>query len=185
MHQTSESLAGGVAPARRRRAYWQRRAPVRVSAATSESEEPGSWTWVGRTAAAASLVLVAVALAWAFLHDDSYIVNTRFRAVSVLVKGNLVKVAGARAGTVDSIRLAPDGLAEVRLKLDPDFKPLRRGTRATIRAQSLSGSASRYVELHIPPAGGAPIADGGVIDATDTSTDVDLDEFFDLFDPKT
>ena len=149
------------------------------------TEEPASWTWVGRTAAAAALVLAALAVGWALLHHDDYVVKARFRAVSVLVKGNLVKIAGARAGTVDSIHLTPDGLAEVRLKLDRSVAPLRTGTRATIRAQSLSGSASRYVELHIPPAGGQPIPDGGVIGATDTSTEVDLDEFFDTFDPRT
>jgi len=151
----------------------------------STSDQPSSWTPVGRAAAVAALILAAVAVAYALLHKDGYEVKARFRAVSVLVKGNVVKVAGERAGTVDSIRLTDDGLAEVGMRLDDRYKPLRQGTTAVIRAQSLSGSASRYVELHIPPAGGAPIPDGGVIAANDTSTEADLDEFFDTFDPRT
>ena len=47
------------------------------------------------------------------------------------------------------------------------YKPLREGTRATVRQASLSGIANRYIDLQLPP-GDAPatIKDGGLI-ATD------------------
>ena len=149
-----------------------------------DEEEQGSS--VPRIAAGAALVLMAVLAVYVLLlRDDGYTVKARFRAVSVLVPGNVVKIAGDRAGTVTDIDLAPDGVAEVTLKLDRDFAPLRTGTRATIRAQSLSGSASRYVDLRIPAAGGRTLPEGSVIDEASTSTDVDLDQFFSLFDDRT
>ena len=148
-----------------------------------EEEQGGS---IPRIAAGAALVLVALLAVYVLLlRDDGYTVKARFRAVSVLVPGNVVKIAGDRAGTVTDIDLAPDGVAQVTLKLDRDFAPLRTGTRATIRAQSLSGSASRYVDLRIPAAGGKPLPEGSVIDEASTSTDVDLDQFFSLFDDRT
>ena len=152
---------------------------------TDDEETPGFST-VGRIAAAAALVLAVLVAAWVLLvGDDAYTVKARFRAVSVLVPGNVVKIAGDRAGTITDIDLADDGVAEVTFDLDREFAPLRSGTTAVIRAQSLSGSASRYIELHIPPAGGEPLEEGAVIDEQRTSTDVDLDQFFSMFDDRT
>ena len=46
--------------------------------------------------------------------------------------------------------------------------------------------ANRYVDLQLPPADHQQtIPAGGVIDQTDTTTAVDLDQLFDTFDPKT
>jgi phospholipid/cholesterol/gamma-HCH transport system substrate-binding protein len=150
------------------------------------ANDPKDGSWIGRAAAAVALALAALVAGWLLLGpDDRYVVRGQFRAVSTLVPGNVVKIAGDRVGTITDIDLTDDGLAEVRMELDEDFAPLREGTRATIRQQSLSGSASRYVDLRIPPAGGATIDDGGVLPTSDTSTDVDLDQFFDLFDEST
>jgi phospholipid/cholesterol/gamma-HCH transport system substrate-binding protein len=152
----------------------------------TDTTEPENGSWIARVAVVAALGLAVLVAAWLLLGGgDGYVVKAQFRAVSTLVPGNVVKIAGDRAGTVKDISLTKDGLAEVRMEVDDEFAPLRDGTRATIRQQSLSGSASRYVDLRIPPAGGAEIGDGGVIDTSDTSTDVDLDQFFDMFDERT
>jgi phospholipid/cholesterol/gamma-HCH transport system substrate-binding protein len=70
--------------------------------------------------------------------------------------------------------------------VDDEVAPLRRGTQANPRTASLSGVANRYVDLQMPP-GEAPetIPDGGVIPVEDTTTAVDLDHVFALFDEKT
>jgi phospholipid/cholesterol/gamma-HCH transport system substrate-binding protein len=154
-----------------------------VGQQVGETEHGGP---IARIATGAALILgAAIAVYVLLLGDDGYTVKARFRAVSVLVPGNVVKIAGDRAGTITDINLTRDGVAEVTFDLDRRFAPLRSGTRATIRAQSLSGSASRYIDLRIPPAGGEPLRDGAVIDEASTSTDVDLDQFFSLFDDRT
>jgi phospholipid/cholesterol/gamma-HCH transport system substrate-binding protein len=117
----------------------------------------------------------------------SYVVHARFQNASQLVKGNLVQVAGVSVGKIQSIDLTPDGQADVRMKItDAGYRPLRRGTKAVIRQASLSGVANRYVDLQLPAADHQQaIPDGGVIDQTDTTTAVDLDQLFNTFDPKT
>jgi phospholipid/cholesterol/gamma-HCH transport system substrate-binding protein len=151
-----------------------------------QEEVEGRGTPVARIAAGGALLLAVAIAAWVLLvGDDKYTMKARFQAVSVLVPGNVVKVAGSRAGTITDIDLAEDGIAEVTFDLDERFAPLRSGTRAVIKAQSLSGSASRYIELRIPPAGGEPLEEGAVIDEQQTSTDVDLDQFFSMFDDRT
>jgi phospholipid/cholesterol/gamma-HCH transport system substrate-binding protein len=142
----------------------------------------------GRVAAllaVAGLLLLAVLLLL-FGGGESYMVKARFQSAGQLVKGNLVQVSGTKVGTVDSIDLAPDGTAEIALKITGNVAPLRRGTRAQIRIASLSGVANRYVDLHMPPGEATDeIEDGGVIPLQDTTTAVDLDHLFSLFDEKT
>jgi phospholipid/cholesterol/gamma-HCH transport system substrate-binding protein len=150
-------------------------------------EESQGTSWVGRIAAVAALLLATAVAAWLFLfQDEGYKVHVRFQAATNVVKGNLVQVAGRRVGTVDDIELTDDGQAALTLKIDDEsIVPLRTGTRATLRIASLSGSANRYVDLRIPPAGGRRIDSGGVIDASDTTSAVEVDQLFQLFDRRT
>jgi phospholipid/cholesterol/gamma-HCH transport system substrate-binding protein len=115
-----------------------------------------------------------------------YTVDAHFQSAGQLVKGNLVQASGTAVGKVGAIELAPDGSARVELHIDGDKAPLRRGTEATIRLASLSGVANRYVDLQMPPGESQEtIPDGGVIPLDDTTTAVDLDHLFSLFDEKT
>jgi phospholipid/cholesterol/gamma-HCH transport system substrate-binding protein len=145
-------------------------------------------TAVGRIAAIVALggaVLVAALLL--FGHKDSYTVTAHFSNASQLVKGNQVEVAGVAAGTIDDISLAEDGTALVKMTINGDYAPLREGTVATIRAQSLSGIANRYIQLQMPTAeeAGGPIKDGGMLPLSQTVSEVDLDQLFNTFDQKT
>ena len=54
-----------------------------------------------------------------------------------------------------------------------------------IKQTSLSGIANRYVDLHLGPADGAEIEDGGRLGTDETQTAVEIDQFFSIFDPKT
>ncbi len=152
-----------------------------------ENDEKEGTSWVGRIAAVAALLLAVAVAAWVLVfEDDGYKVHVRFQAATNVVKGNLVQVAGRRVGTVEDIQLSEDGQADLTLKIEDEaIVPLRTGTRATLRIASLSGSANRYVDLRIPPAGGTEIDEGGLIDASDTTSAVEVDQLFQMFDRRT
>jgi phospholipid/cholesterol/gamma-HCH transport system substrate-binding protein len=118
---------------------------------------------------------------------ESYEVTAEFENAAQLVKGNLVEVAGVKAGTIKDISLGPHGSAEVKMSIDGDYAPLHEGTLATIRSQSLSGIANRFIQLQMPSEDqrGAAIPDGGELPASSTVSEVDLDQFFNTFDKKT
>ena len=142
----------------------------------------------GRVAAIAALAGVLVLLfVVLFANGPEYTVKARFQSAGQLVKGNLVQNAGRRVGLVESIDLAEDGSAEIVMKIeDENLRPLRSGTQASIRLASLSGVANRYIDLQMPPAEStAEIPDGGLIPLEDTTTVVDVDHLFNLFDKKT
>jgi phospholipid/cholesterol/gamma-HCH transport system substrate-binding protein len=132
---------------------------------------------------AAVLVIALVLLGG----GSSYTVTAEFENASQLVKGNLVEVASVRAGTIKDISLGPHGSALVKMQMDSDYAPLHEGTTATIRSQSLSGIANRFIQLNMPSASqrGPPIPDGGTLPLTDTTSEVDLDQFFNTLDKPT
>ena len=118
---------------------------------------------------------------------DSYKVTANFGNAAQLVPGNQVNVAGAPAGSIEGIELADDNTALVEITISDEFAPLPAGTIATIRSQSLSGIANRYVALQFPrgDARGEPIPDGGTLTLDQTVSEVDLDQLFNTFDKKT
>ena len=139
---------------------------------------------------AVAAVLGASALAALLLFTgggQSYSVKARFISGSQLVKGNHVDIGGTKAGLVKDLHITPDGEAEVTLEIDDSYVPLRHGTRAVIRASGLSSVSGRYVQLMLPSEeeAGDDIPAGGVIDSDHTTTQVDLDQFFNIFDRPT
>ena len=130
---------------------------------------------------------------------SAYTVTGKFVNASQLVPGNTVNVAGVSAGSVKEISLADDGQALVKMEVSDEFAPLPQGTHATVRSQSLSGIANRYVDLDLPPPpdseeaeprgieGSEPatIEDGGTIEQVNTTSEVDLDELFNTLDEET
>ena len=119
--------------------------------------------------------------------SDAYTVKLRFVNAAQLVKGNVVDVGGINAGLVKDFALTRDGQAEVEIEVDERYAPLRTGTRAQIRSAGQSSVSGRYVQLMLPPENeaGSEIQDGGVIGAERTTTNVDIDQFFSIFDPPT
>ena len=140
-----------------------------------------------RAAALAAVLVVAIVVAVLLLSGPggSYTVKARFQNAAQLVKGNLVQTGGAPVGKVTNIDLTDDGQAEVTMKIDDDYAPLRRGTLATVRQASLSGVANRYIDLRMAPQSAKKIPDKGVIEQDATTTAVDLDQIFNTFDPET
>jgi len=148
---------------------------------------------VGRIAAVLALVgAVIVVLLLVLGGGSSYTVTAAFENASQLVTGNNVNVAGVPVGQVKKISLADDGQALVEMEIsDSDYTPLPQGTHATIRSQSLSGIANRYVDLDLPAqpqpqsGGGQTIGSGGEIPQADTTSEVDLDQLFNTLDKPT
>ncbi len=144
---------------------------------------------LGRVLAVGAVLVAVAAVAVVLLGDggDSYNVKARFQNASQLVKGNLVQVAGAPVGSVKKIELTDDGEAEVTMEITEDgYSPLREGTKVVVRQASLSGVANRYLDLQLPSgSGGETIPENGMIQADKTTTAVDLDQLFNVFDPKT
>lgn len=132
----------------------------------------------------AALIAIAVVLAGAGRDEQRLVAN--FEDAGQLVEGGEVQVAGERVGTIDRIRLSPDGLAEVTLVVtDGEVLPLRRGTRARIRAVGQAGVANRFVDLAPGAQAAAPLADGAHLGTTETEGIVDLDAVLATFDAGT
>ncbi|HYI37909.1 MAG TPA: MlaD family protein [Thermoleophilaceae bacterium] len=128
------------------------------------------------------MVLVALIL---FGRGDDYKVTATFDNGGQLVAGNQVRVGGRAVGVVDKITLNDESQAVVEMSLEKDFGDLHRGTTATIRSNSLSGIANRYVSLAPGPSSAPKVASGGRIMADATTAPVDLDQLFNTLDPKT
>jgi phospholipid/cholesterol/gamma-HCH transport system substrate-binding protein len=147
-------------------------------------------TAVGRIAAILALIGAAVVVfLLLFSGGSTYAVTAQFENASQLVTGNTVNVAGVAAGSVKDISLADDGQALVEMEVSEDYAPLPAGTHATVRSQSLSGIANRYIDLDLPPAEEEgeteTIEDGGTIEQVNTTSEVDLDQLFATLDEDT
>jgi phospholipid/cholesterol/gamma-HCH transport system substrate-binding protein len=138
-------------------------------------------------AAAAVAACVLAALLLFAVGGDDYRVKARFLNAGQLVEGNHVDIGGTQAGLVEDFDVTPEGQAEVEISVDEEYAPLRQGTRAVIRASGLTSPSGRYVQLMLPPEpeAGPEIPDGGLIDVDSTTTQVDLDQFFNIFDRPT
>jgi phospholipid/cholesterol/gamma-HCH transport system substrate-binding protein len=143
---------------------------------------------VGRVAAVLALIGAVIVVLLLVLGGGSpYTITAQFESASQLVTGNNVNVAGVPVGSIKEISLADDGQAEVEMEIsDESYTPLPEGTNAEIRSQSLSGIANRYISLELPPEDTEEkISDGGTITQADTTSEVDLDQFFNTLDKPT
>jgi phospholipid/cholesterol/gamma-HCH transport system substrate-binding protein len=142
-----------------------------------------------RIAAVTTLALAALIVLYLLVFGTGcgYSVTAQFQSASQLVEGNQVAVAGAPVGSIKEISLSDDGQALVEMEISDDaYTPLPEGTHATIRSQSLSGIANRYVDLDLPAQpDGKTISSGGEITQADTTSEVDLDQLFNTLDKPT
>src|SRR4051794_32527612 len=164
--------------------------------ARMEARSPGAdgapeerWQRIRRYAALGTLALTALIVLYLLLFGTggTYTVTASFENAAQLVKGNRVDIAGAPVGSISDISLSDDGQALVKMEIsDSAYAPLPEGTHATVRSQSLSGIANRYVDLALPTSpDGKEISDGGQITQADTTSEVDLDQLFNTLDKPT
>src|SRR4051812_38130183 len=137
----------------------------------------------------ASLGLAALIVIYLLLFGggSTYTVTAEFESASQLVTGNNVDIAGVPVGQVKEISLSDDGQALVKMEISDDaYTPLPDGTHATVRSQSLSGIANRYVDLALPTRPDEKkISSGGQITQADTTSEVDLDQLFNTLNKPT
>lgn len=126
-----------------------------------------------------AVVLVA---ALVFNSKGGYRYVLDFQNASGIVSGNLVMVGGHRVGSVSSVELSEDNRARMEIELDD---PITEGTTAIIRRSSLSSVHGHYLSLTPGPDNRPQLEEGATLGEGATTTAVELDQIFDMFDPPT
>ncbi|HYF26048.1 MAG TPA: MlaD family protein [Baekduia sp.] len=133
------------------------------------------------TGLAAAVVLVAV-LATGSSGEERYRVAAVFDTAKGMVAGQQVKIAGAVAGRVDRIDLAPGPKARFVLDLERRFAPFRADARCSIKPEGLI--SENFVEC-VPGTRGAPLRTGGdglpEVPLARTTAPVSLQDVIDVF----
>ncbi|MES1193446.1 MAG: MlaD family protein [Solirubrobacterales bacterium] len=138
-----------------------------------------------RRLALAALLLVAAVLAWMLLRSSPHEYRLVFPSAGQLVKGDVVRIGGTPAGTVKSVTLSDNDQAQIDIAIKEHYGRLHEGTTATIRAEGLTGVASRYVDVS-PASETRPVLDdGALIQGDKTTAIVEIDQLFNSLDPKT
>jgi ABC-type transporter Mla subunit MlaD len=137
------------------------------------------------------VVIVAVFLAYNANNGlpfvSTYNLKARVPNANALVKGNEVRIGGARVGVVKSVVPVQVGggkvAAELRLSLDKNVQPLPDNSSMMIRPKSPLGL--KYLQI-VPGDSNQGFAAGDTIPITAAHPEpVDIDQFFDMFDEKT
>jgi phospholipid/cholesterol/gamma-HCH transport system substrate-binding protein len=154
-------------------------------AANSSGEEKSSVPSRGltpaRIAAIAALAVAVIALAVVYLSGSSgHKYTLVFQNAGQLVPDNQVLIGGSPAGSVESIELSDNNLAEVHVEVEQE---LHQGTTAVIRATSLSGVANHYVSISPGPNSNPALEEGAELGLGSTTTPVDIDQLFNTFPP--
>jgi phospholipid/cholesterol/gamma-HCH transport system substrate-binding protein len=132
-----------------------------------------------RIAAIVALAVVVIALAvLLFGGNGGHTYKLVFQNAAQLVPDNQVLIGGQPVGSVESIDLTDDNLAEIEISIE---QQLHQGTTAVIRATSLSGVANHYVSVSPGPNSNPQLDDGARLGLGSTTTEVDLDKFINTF----
>jgi phospholipid/cholesterol/gamma-HCH transport system substrate-binding protein len=135
-----------------------------------------------RIAVVAGVVVAVVAIILvATRSQGSYEVTAVFDDARGLIPGGEVKAGGIDVGHVESIGFTEDGLPEVRMRIDSDFR-LHQGAFANIRLASNIGVINRFVDLS--QGDGPELADGATLGPSQTDQPVDLDQAVGVLDPE-
>jgi virulence factor Mce-like protein len=117
----------------------------------------------------------------------TYDLKARIPDAANLVKGNDVRVGGARVGVVSDIKPVPnsngDATAEIEMKLDKDQEPLPVDSTIIVRPRSALGL--KYIQL-TPGTSKAGYPAGSVVPIREAKpTPVEFDQVLNMFDDKT
>jgi len=132
-----------------------------------------------RIATIAALAAVVIALAVIlFGGNGNHHYTLLFQNAGQLVPDNQVLIGGQPVGSVESIDLTEDNLAQVDVSVEQE---LHEGSTAVIRATSLSGVANHYVSISPGPNSNPALDDDATLGLDATTTTVDLDQLFNTF----
>jgi phospholipid/cholesterol/gamma-HCH transport system substrate-binding protein len=147
---------------------------------------PGSGSNLGRILAVGGLAVVVLVVAFlVFSGGGGATYHLIFSEADQLVKGDQVEVGGVSVGSVTNIVLTHDFKAEVTIHVNSSLTPLHEGTTAQVRVPGLAGVANRYISLSPGPNNMRSLSAGATLPASATKEVTDLDQFFDIFNPKT
>lgn len=137
------------------------------------------------------IIIVAVFLAYNANNGLPFVSTYNLKAqvpnANALVKGNEVRIGGARVGVVKSVVPVQLGggrvAAELNLSLDKNVQPLPDNSTMIIRPKSPLGL--KYVQI-VPGDSDEGFAAGDTIPVSASRPEpVDIDQFFDMFDEPT
>lgn len=138
---------------------------------------------VARGIAVGALGIALLALALVVSSSSgSYETTAVFDDVRGLIPGGEVKAGGVTVGRVESVSFDDNGLPNVKMRIDGDFR-LHQGAFANIRLASNVGGINRYVDL--TQGSGPELSDGATLGPSHTDQPVDLDLALSDLDPKT
>jgi len=153
------------------------------SSGEEKSSAPSRGVTPARIAVIAALGIAVIVLAIVFFGSSSgHKYTLVFQNAGQLVPDNQVLIGGSPIGSVESIDLSDSNLAEVHVEVEQE---LHEGTTATIRATSLSGVANHYVSISPGPNSSPALDEGAELGLSSTTTPVDIDQFFSMFDKPT
>ncbi len=117
----------------------------------------------------------------------TYDIKVVLPETSGLQKANQVRIAGTRVGLISKLEPHQDPhtgrvTAIADLKLEKKVEPLPANTKAVVLSVSTIGL--KYLELE-KGTSSRPLKPGGTIPVTQTREPVDINELFNMFDPKT
>jgi phospholipid/cholesterol/gamma-HCH transport system substrate-binding protein len=138
-----------------------------------------------RGVAIVALLLIAAVVAWLLLRSKPHEYRLVFSSAGQLVKGDVVRVGGTGVGSVTKVGLSDDDQAQIDIKIKSSYGQLHQGSTATIRAEGLTGVASRYVDINPAPSFKPVIDDHSVIKGDKTTAIVEIDQLFDTLDKQT
>ncbi|HWX75686.1 MAG TPA: MlaD family protein [Solirubrobacteraceae bacterium] len=136
-------------------------------------------------AAAALVVVLVIVLVLVFAGGGGANYKLEFAEADQLVRGDQVQVGGVPVGSVKDIELTHNFTALVTIHVDGSLVPLHDGTTAEVRVPSLSSVANRYVALTPGPNNRPALVSGARLPASVTKPVTDLDQLFNVFNPKT
>jgi len=146
-----------------------------------KSSAPSRGLTPARIAVVAALAVAVIALAVVYFSGSGgHKYTLIFQNAGQLVPDNQVLIGGSPAGSVESIELSDNNLAEVHVEVGQE---LHEGTTATIRATSLSGVANHYVSISPGPNSNPALGEGAELGLASTTTPVDIDQLFNTFPP--
>jgi phospholipid/cholesterol/gamma-HCH transport system substrate-binding protein len=151
------------------------------SSGEEKSSAPSRGVAPARIAVIAALAVAVIALAIVFFGGGGgHKYTLVFQNAGQLVPDNQVLVGGSPVGSVESIELSDNNLAEIHVEVDQE---LHEGTTAVIRATSLSGVANHYVSISPGPNSSPALDEGAELGLASTTTPVDIDQLFNTFPP--
>lgn len=106
--------------------------------------------------------------------------KAQFTDATGVVKGDEIRIAGVKVGTVSTVDIVDRTQAVVTFNVD-EGTPVTDVTQAAIRYRNLVGQ--RYISLTAEPGAGEPLEEGDTIPVDRTSPALDLTVLFNGFKP--